>query len=191
MWDCGLYNRGHRRQPVDGSMLCLLCGLKHFSPGLRFPCQLGKWTQVSGVSPPPSYVRLQSFTVDQDSPFVESRGSCPLTLLFTVVIYREHFLKGSSGDTPECISWHLYHCVVHYPGLAEWIELDLIRLVEGTWGMREETPWAKPKVQHIVQNKSLFSQTSGLNTKKGERVLYIKISWENTTANANKGLGLI
>lgn len=91
MWDCGLYNRGYRRQPVDGSMLCLLCGLKHFSPGLRFPFQLGKWTQVSGVSPPPSYVRLQSFTVDQDSPFVESRGSCPLTLLFTVVIYREHF----------------------------------------------------------------------------------------------------
>lgn len=147
-WDCGLYNRKYRKQPVDGSMPCLLYSLKQFSPGLRFPCHLGKWTQLSGVSPPPSYIRHQSSTVDKDSPFAGYRGSWPPPLLFTVVIYREHFPGGQfRGGYTDCISWHLYCCLVDYPGLAEWIEPDLIRLADGageTEGMWKQTPWGSP-----------------------------------------------
>lgn len=49
---------------------------------------------VTGATPPPGDIRLQSSTVDQDSPSVGSRGSCPLPLVFTVVNHESIFLDG-------------------------------------------------------------------------------------------------
>lgn len=166
-WDCWLYNRWYRRQPVDGSMPCLLCGLKQFSPGLRFPCHLGKWTQLSGVSPPPSYIRLQSSIVDQDSPFEESRGSWPPPLLFTVVVYREHFPGGQFRG----YTWlHFLTSLLLLGWLPRPCRMNRTWPNQACRGSRRNRgdvrgdtmrkPLAKPKVQHIIQNKSLFSQTN-------------------------------
>lgn len=149
------------------SMPCLLYSLKQFSPGLRFLCHLGKWTQLSGVSPPPSYIRHQSSIVDQDSPFAGCRGSWPPPLLYTVVIYREHFPRGQFREYTGLhflaslllFGWLPRPCRMNrtWPNQAcRWSRRDRGDVKEDT--MRK--PLAKPKVQHIIQNKSPFPQTN-------------------------------
>lgn len=85
--NCG-YGREQRRQTADISTPFLLYDLKQFCPGLKFTFPLGKWSQVSGITSPPSQIRLQSATVDQDCPFGGSKWSYHLPLLVTLVNQR-------------------------------------------------------------------------------------------------------